>query len=112
MAANDDDFLGRGWVPLTLLAVASSAGGMVSIGLIGPAFLTASALVAVSITARLTWDKRRQPLYFPAMAGLIALQVLVVIIFGPHVQRGPGALFMLGALAEAIFMTALLRFAL
>ncbi|WP_440848046.1 hypothetical protein [Sphingomonas sp. 22176] len=112
MSVNDDDFLGRGWVPLTLLAVASSMAGLVLVGWVGAAFLTAGALVALSITARLTWDKRRHRLYMPVMAGLIAVHLVAIITFGPHTQRGPGALFMLGAVADATIITAVLRLAL
>ncbi|GEO01635.1 hypothetical protein NSE01_34670 [Novosphingobium sediminis] len=82
---------------------------MMLIGWVGPAFLTASALAALSITARLTWDKRRQPGYLRAMLGLIAVQMLIIMEFGPHVHRNTGAMFMFGALVEAIFMTTLLR---
>jgi hypothetical protein len=104
-----DDFLGRWWMLLTLLSAAISVAAMIALGWIGQAFLTGTGLVAMSITTRLTWDKRDHPHYSSAMIGLIALQVLLVLLFGSHVQRSAGAIFMAGALVEAVVMIAVVR---
>jgi len=104
-----DDFLGRLWVPLTLGLIAIAVGLGIAISKIVVGFMLAEAIAALSITLRLTWDKRRAKLYGVLVLGVTALHIGAIAIFNPAFSRAPGAVYMLAALAEAVAMTAMIR---
>ena len=100
-----EEFLGHGFVPIVLASVVVSVVTFVALGRIGHAYLTASSLIALALTARFTWDKRDFPQYRSVIACLAAGQVLIVLLLGDRGSHVPGAVYMALALIEAFAMT-------
>lgn len=53
-----DDFLGRLWVPVTLIIAIGLVVGSLAADEAVVGFIAVASVVALSITARLTWDRR------------------------------------------------------
>jgi len=103
------DFLGRAWVPLTLVAVAAVVIGAIAASADVIGFLLAEMIVAFSIGLRLTWEKRHRPRYWTIIAGVAAAHLLLFTLVHGMFVRAPGAVYMLAALADAAVITVLVN---
>lgn len=103
------DFLGRVWVPVTLIAVAVVVVGAIAASADVIGFLLAEMIVAFSIGLRLTWGTRHRTHYWTLIAVLAAAHLGLFLLFHGIFMRAPGAVYMLAALADAAAITTLIN---
>lgn len=96
-------------MPLTLLAIALSVGISLAVSVPVIGFMLAEAMAAMSITLRLTWDKRGARSYMWIVAALALAHVAAIILLSGSLSRSAGGVYMLVALGEAALLTTLIR---
>lgn len=105
----NEDFLGRLWVPVTLALIAivvaiSLAASMIMLG-----FALAATTAAMSITLRLTWDRRDAKAYAPIVLAILLAHLGLVALLSPSLSRASGGVYMIAALLDAVLMTTIIR---
>jgi hypothetical protein len=107
IASEDDDtpFLGRWFVPIVLAAVVLCLLISVSISEAELGFLLTATIVAFSLTLRYTWNMRSAPGYSVLLGVLGVIHLLGIALFYKDFSRASGAIYMIAAFADALFMT-------
>ena len=105
----DNDFLGRLWVPATLLMIAVAVVVSAASSLIVLGFALAEVTAAMSIMLRLTWDRRGVGSYRPIVLVLLVIHLISVAVLLSSLTRAPGGVYMLTALVDAFLMTFIVR---
>lgn len=105
----DKDFLGRLWVPSTLLMIAAAVGVSIAVSQVVLGFALAEAIAALSIIVRLTWDRRETRVYWPIVSAIIIVHLVLIVALLPSLTRAPGGVYMLAALVDAALLTTIVR---
>lgn len=104
-----NEFLGRGFVPITLVVAVIALGIALALSADALGFLLVSLVIAFALTLRYTWHKRGQEHYGYIMIAFLFLHLALIIVFRSDFSRAAGGLYMLGAFGDALVMTTLVN---
>lgn len=98
------EFLGRWFVPLTLIAAVFALGVALALSADVIGFMLVASIVALALVVRYTWHKRRNRFYSYYIGAFAALHVIAIAFFHSDFSRAAGSLYMLGAFLDALIM--------
>lgn len=89
---------------IAIIVAISLAASMIMLG-----FALAATTAAMSITLRLTWDRRKAKPYLPIVLAILLAHLGLAALLGPSLSRAPGGIYMIAALLDAVLMTTIVR---